>query len=252
MERFFVGLHQPSDAHRFHSSFISINRLRKRIRPFKVGDWIMDSGAFTEISTHGEYRQGVDEYATQIARWKNNGNLLAAVSQDYMCEPFILEKTRMTVREHQEKTIARYDELLRYETGCYIMPVLQGFAAGEYIDHLRAYGGKLTSGAWVGVGSVCKRNADPLKVLRVLMAIKHHRPDLRLHGFGLKMTALAFEPIRELLHTSDSMAWSYHARMHGRSGNDWREAQWMVEKVEALLSRTPLPTYNEFFSKFSP
>ena len=131
------------------------------------------------------------------------------------------------------------------------MPVLQGFAPGEYVDHLKRYGGRLAEGAWVGVGSVCKRNADPLKVLRVLMAIKHHRPDLRLHGFGLKMTALAFAPIRELLHTSDSMAWSYHARMHGRSGNDWREAQWMVEKVGALMVGTAPPNYSEFSAGFA-
>jgi len=232
--RFFVGLHQPSDAHRFSSSFISVNRVRGRKRPFMVGDWIMDSGAFTEVSTHGRYRHDVAEYANQVARWKDNGNMLAAVSQDYMCEPFILQKTGMNVGEHQALTINRYDELLRYDTGAYIMPVLQGFAPWEYVSHLRQYDNKLALGAWVGVGSVCKRNAEPTSVWRVLAAIKQVRPDLRLHGFGLKMTALADASIRELLHTSDSMAWSYHARMHGRSGNDWREAAWMVDKVSAL------------------
>lgn len=192
----------------------------------------MDSGAFSEISSHGRYRQEVAEYANQIERWKNNGKLLAAVSQDYMCEPFILEKTGMTVPEHQEITVARYDELLRYETGCYIMPVLQGYAASEYVDCLRLYGRRLAEGAWVGVGSVCKRNADPLKVWRVLVAIKYERPDLRLHGFGLKITALKSQPVRELLHSADSMAWSFHARMHRRSGNDWREARAFVGKIE--------------------
>ncbi len=46
--RFFTGLHQPSDAMHFDSAFISVNRLRSRKGPFVVGDWIMDSGAFTE------------------------------------------------------------------------------------------------------------------------------------------------------------------------------------------------------------
>ena len=67
--RFFTGLHQPSDAKHFDSAFISVNRLRKRKGPFEVGDWIMDSGAFTEISTHGHYRHNVDEYASEIRRW---------------------------------------------------------------------------------------------------------------------------------------------------------------------------------------
>lgn len=233
--RFFIGLHQPSDAWRFSSSFISINRIRDRKGPFRVGDWIMDSGAFSEVSRHGRYRHEVSEYAAQISRWKDNGNLLAAVSQDYMCEPFILAKTGLKVWEHQEHTVARYDELLRYETGCYIMPVLQGYAAGEYVDHLAMYGEKLAHGAWVGVGSVCKRNTEPVSILRVLMGIKHHRPDLKLHGFGLKRTALEFAPIRELLHSSDSMSWSFHARMHGRSGNDWREAMRMVDRIETII-----------------
>lgn len=243
--RFFIGLHQPSDAFRFSSSFISINRLRRRKSGFAVGDWIMDSGAFTELSNHGRYRQEVDEYANQICRWRHNGNLLAAVSQDYMCEPMILAKTGLTVRDHQERTVARYDELLRYETGCYIMPVLQGYASFEYVDHLRMYGTNLALGQWVGVGSVCKRNSDPLKILRVLSAIKYHRQDLRLHGFGLKMTALGYKPIRDLLFSADSMAWSYHARMHRRNGNDWREASWMVAKVSALMNNCTPPTWEE-------
>lgn len=76
--RFFVGLHQPSDAQHFDAAFVSVNRVRNRKAPFKVRDWIMDSGAFTEISTHGEYRHSVSHYAEQIRRWKSNGNLLAA------------------------------------------------------------------------------------------------------------------------------------------------------------------------------
>ena len=38
----------------------------------------------------------------------------------------------------------------------------------------------------------------------------------------------------DLLHTSDSMAWSYHARKNGRSANDWREAKRFVDKIETM------------------
>ncbi len=48
--RFFTGLHQPSDAPHFDAAFISVNRLRPRRAPLRARDWIMDSGAFTEIS----------------------------------------------------------------------------------------------------------------------------------------------------------------------------------------------------------
>lgn len=224
--RFFTGLHQPSDAQHFDAAFVSVNRLRNRKGSFAVGDWIMDSGAFTEISRHGHYRHDVASYATEIRRWSGNGNLLAAVAQDFMCEPFILARTGMTVQQHQALTIQRYDALVSEDTGVYIMPVLQGFEPEQYVRHLVNYGQRIAFGAWVGVGSVCKRNGDPRAVARVLHAIKLARPDLRLHGFGLKTTALADPLVRSLLDTADSMAWSFAARRERPgSQNDWREAK---------------------------
>lgn len=190
--RFFTGLHQPSDAKHFDAAFVSVNRLRDRKGPWLVGDWIMDSGAFTEVSTYGGYRHSVAEYAAEIRRWAKNGNLLAAVAQDFMCEPFIVRKTGLSVAEHQRLTIERYDALKACDTaGVYIMPVLQGFAPSDYVEHIRLYGERLAFGQWVGVGSVCKRNGDVRMIERVLTAIKSARPDLRLHGFGLKTTALS-------------------------------------------------------------
>lgn len=232
--RFFTGLHQPSDARHFDAAFISVNRLRDRKGPFPVGDWIMDSGAFTEISTHGRYRHGVSEYAAEIRRWASNGNLLAAVAQDYMCEPHIVAKTGLSVSEHQRLTIERYDELLCEDTGgVYILPVLQGYAPADYVAHVAMYGDRLRGGVWVGVGSVCKRNGDPNQIAAVLLAIKRARPDLRLHGFGLKTTALADPLVRSLLETADSMAWSFNARRNGRNANDWKEAvQWVKNITE--------------------
>lgn len=229
--RFFTGLHQPSDAKHFDAAFVSVNRLRNRKGAFQVGDWIMDSGAFTEISTHGHYRHSVAQYAEQIKRWKQNGNLMAAVAQDYMCEPFIVEKTGLSIPEHQRLTVRRYDDLLAEDVGVYILPVLQGFAPEDYVTHLHLYGDRLAYGQWVGVGSVCKRNGDPRAVAAVLMAIKAARPDLRLHGFGLKTTALADPYITSMLETADSMAWSFHARINGRNANDWREAKRWTENI---------------------
>ena len=227
-----MGLHQPSDAQHVSPAFVSVNRLRNRKSDFVVSDWILDSGAFSTILTHGGYPRPVEEYATQINRWQRCGRLLAAVSQDYMCEPSMLAITRLTVAEHQRLTIARYDDLLPLVTSCYLMPVLQGYAPEEYVSHIRQYGNRLRTGAWVGVGSICKRNANPCVILDVLLAIKQERPDLRLHGFGLKATALGSAAIRAFLHTSDSMAWSYAARRGGRSANDWREARSFALRIQ--------------------
>lgn len=231
--RFFVGLHQPSDARHFDVCCISIARLAKRKGPFKVRDWMLDCKGFRTIEEYGGYPRPVSEYAAQIKRLKSNGNLLCAVSQDYMCEPKQLARTGLTVADHQRLTIERYDELLRCDTGVYIMPVLQGYTPDEYVGHIRQYGMRLKRGMWVGVGSVCKRNGSPCLILDVLIAIKEVRPDLRLHGFGVKTTALAHGTIRALLHTADSMAWSFAARKQGRNANDWREA----EKLKGAVNR---------------
>lgn len=230
-----MGLHHPSAAHHFDSAFISINRLRDRKSDFAVGDWILDSGAFSTILMHGDYPEPPSAYAERIKRWSTNGNLLAAVSQDYMCEPSMLEITGKTVAEHQRLTIERYDALMACDVGgVYIMPVLQGYAPEDYISHLRQYGDRLKPMAWVGVGSVCKRNGSPAEIEAVLKAIHTWRPDLRLHGFGLKTTALRSELVRELLWTADSMAWSFAARMQGRNGNSWLEAKRFSDAIEAM------------------
>jgi hypothetical protein len=215
---------------------LSINSIRGRLRAIRVNNWILDSGAFTEITTHGKWRTDPEYYAEEINHWAQVGTLLAAVSQDMMCEPFVLAKTGLSVEAHQEVTIKRYIRITEV-TDAYIMPVLQGFAPADYARHVIAYGSLLKPGAWVGVGSVCKRNTSPGEIEDVLFAIKSLRPDLKLHGFGLKLTALENGTIRDLLESCDSMAWSYHARKNGRSGHDPREALQYGAKVQALINR---------------
>lgn len=232
---FYIGLHQPADARHFDRAFISVNRIRGRKKAVPSAAWIMDSGAFTEIATHGKYRHGVEEYAAEINRWAYPGSgLVAAVAQDWMCEPWIVEKTGLSVAEHQRLTIERYDELLPLVRGVYIMPVLQGYTIAEYLDHIDQYGDRLPRGAYVGVGSVCKRNIDVRQIEAILSAIKRKRPDLKLHGFGLKITALFSGVVRDLLYSADSMAWSFAARKQGRNGNSWREAAAFLRRIETM------------------
>jgi hypothetical protein len=131
---FFIGCPSPAKARHFSRCMVSINALRERRSDFEVNDWILDSGAFTGLSRFGRYRHEVEEYAAEIKRWSACGRLLAAVSQDYMCEPFILEKTGLSVAEHQRLTIERYDALLPLvSVSVYLMPVLQGYRVSDYL-----------------------------------------------------------------------------------------------------------------------
>src|SRR4030042_5170697 len=235
MMLFYLGTHMINHPRKFERSFISANRLR-RYKTLKVNDWIMDSGAFTEISNHGGFRYPVSEYADMINHFKQFGNLEMAVTQDYMCEPDMLERTGLTVKEHQRLTIARYNELLKL-TDVPIMPVLQGYEPEEYVEHVLMYGDRLKTNMRVGVGSVCKRNGKPEKIIAVLEAIKEVRSDLRLHGFGLKITALSNAYIVSMLYSSDSMAWSMAARKQGGDSNSIIEAENFINHLDEIKGR---------------
>jgi hypothetical protein len=271
--QFFTGLHQPSDAKHFQFAFLSVIRLKDRKGPVICNDAILDSSAFSIVAKHGCFPDAPETYAKQIVHCKGliergGGRLLAAVSQDKMCERIICARTldlpiedlpkknparEIALREmlpdaewaaqiivHQIETIERYDALLECNTGVLIMPVLQGFHPDDYVRHIRMYGDRLKPGMWVGVGSVCKRNGNIRAVEDVLLTIHHERPDLRLHGFGLKTTALSSGLVQDLLHTADSMAWSFAARMIGGNGNDWREAKRWTDRIESRAVQVPL------------
>jgi hypothetical protein len=230
---FYVGLHQPSDAQHFGRCCISIQRLARRKKPIGCPEVFVDCNGFKTIEKYGGYPNPVSDYAAELRRLHEGGivNIAVAVSQDFMCEPDMIERTGLTVVEHQRLTIERYDALIDFALPVYVMPVLQGYDPADYARHGEAYGDRLAPGAWVGVGSVCKRNGSPIDVAHVLNAVHRARPDLRLHGFGLKKTAILDGTVRALLHSADSMAWSFHARKNGRSANDWREAWAFAEDV---------------------
>lgn len=240
--KFFTGIFNLSDAHKVENAFISVNRLRPRRSAFKVGEWIMDSGSFTTIVAHGGYPEPPEAYADEISRWADNGGLLAAVSQDFMCEPQMVERTGLSVAEHQRLTIDRFDAIrTRGTAGVYLMPVLQGYDPSDYVRHLGEYGHRIEHGGWIGVGSVCKRNGSPEAIATILRAIKDERPDVRLHGFGVKTTSLARGAVYDSLYTADSMAWSYHARKNGLKSNDINEALRFGRRIATM------PVQSEFY-----
>jgi hypothetical protein len=212
---------------------ISVNALMKRKSGFRVNQWIMDSGAFSQIVNHGKHVLEPDQYLEYICKFSECGEMVAAVCQDLMCEPFILEKTGLTIEKHQELTMESYCYLRQF-SATPILPVLQGFSPQDYVKHVRMYGEHLAPGARVGLGSVCKRNGNPDAIEDVLLAIKRERPDLLIHGFGLKVQALQRATIRSLLYSSDSMAWSYSGRKKG-DAHDPRQALIYAAQIQEVI-----------------
>lgn len=238
-----------SHAKLFERCMISVNRLATRKSDFSANCWILDSGAFTRITLHGEHWP-IEWYVNQISRWSRCGTLEAAVTQDWMCEPFVVAKTGLSVAEHQRLTIERFDSLIQQmkskRVHVYLLPVLQGRSSLDYAKHVLDYGDRLRLNDWCGVGSVCKRNGSPHQVLEILRAILDVRPDLRLHGFGLKHTALMNCQIRHLLYSADSMAWSYAARREGRDANSAFEALAYCQRMDV---ETATPLFDSVFDK---
>lgn len=209
--RFYLGTHQ---AHWLGAVdiplFVSHRRLCERKSfPRASAAWALDSGAFTELSTYGKWTVSESEYAEYVKIYSDEiGMLEWAAPQDWMCEPFMLEKTKLSVSEHQQRTVDNFLRLRSMSEGIHFIPVLQGWSADDYLWCWELYdraGIDLANEQIVGVGSVCRRQATG-EALEIFYRL---RP-LRLHGFGVKI--MGIRRMVSLLSSSDSMAWSYDAR----------------------------------------
>ncbi|MGX6605586.1 deazapurine DNA modification protein DpdA family protein [Micromonosporaceae bacterium Da 78-11] len=238
---FYLGSHMPNwlespAVPRDVNLFISHRRLagRRSLPKARVG-WALDSGGFSELSLYGEWRTSPAEYVAAVQRYDDEMGLLGwAAPQDWMCEPFMLAKTGLTVEEHQRRTVANFvelrqlwqaldpsDELRSASEHCPFMPVLQGWQLADYFrcaDMYAEAGINLSDHPVVGVGSVCRRQAtDEIgEIFEALSSL-----DIAMHGFGVKKAGL--RAYGRFLSSADSMAWSFEARrgarMDGCSGH---------------------------------
>jgi hypothetical protein len=216
---FYLGTHCASwlwDPAADFPLFVSHRRLAKykTLHPATHG-WALDSGGFTELSTYGEWRTTPAEYVAAVARYDREiGHLEWAAPQDWMCEPFILSLTGLTVAEHQRRTVENFLRLAdlwpaESDEECPFMPVLQGWAPDDYERCAGLYaaaGVKLEDFPVVGLGSICRRQGTG----EITSLISSLVPAIALHGFGVKTRGLA--AAAQLLTSADSLAWSYDAR----------------------------------------
>jgi hypothetical protein len=214
MSVFYLGAHQPHWLWRAaFPLFVSHRQLARRrgsLRPASAR-WALDSGGFTELSLHGRWITSAADYAEAADRYACEASGLDfAAPQDWMCEPAILARTGLSVREHQERTIASYLQLRVLAPHLPFIPVVQGWHLADYlacVDLYRAAGVDLAAQPLVGLGSVCRRQSTgQIAVIVTALAAA----GLRLHGFGIKTTGLHL--YGHLLASADSMAWSYTAR----------------------------------------
>jgi len=208
---FYLGTHRPHWlGHVDFPLFVSHMTLRDRkTLPRATAPWALDSGGFTQLQQHGRWTITPKTYTAAVRRYQDEiGNLVWAAPQDWMCEPFIVERTGYSITSHQILTVNNYLELCTLAPDLPFIPVLQGWYRHDYLRHVDMYhaaGIHLQRLPRVGIGSICRRQNTTLASL----IIRDLAP-LRLHGFGFKTGGLL--TVGHRLASADSMAWSYAAR----------------------------------------
>ncbi|MFJ5883250.1 hypothetical protein [Kitasatospora cineracea] len=211
--RFFLGTHQVDWLARTTVPlFVSHRRLAgRRTLPRAAGVWALDSGGFTELSMHGTWRTEPAAYLAAVRRFADEiGNLAWAAPMDWMCEPWIVQNTGLSVVEHQRRTVDNLLNLRHAAPDLPIVPVLQGWELDDYLrcaDLYEKAGIDLTAEPVVGLGSVCRRQATGEAAL-IVSALADR--GLKLHGFGFKV--LGLRRAGRNLASADSLAWSFAAR----------------------------------------
>ena len=224
--KFFLGTHEvrwlAEPALADVPLFVSRRRLADRkTLPRAVGSWALDGGGFTELQLFGRWTVLARAYAAEVRRFRDEiGGMLWAAPQDWMCEPIVIKGgkvkgvvfagTGLTVAEHQRRTVENFLELRSLAPDLPIIPVLQGWTLGDYLDCLELYeaaGVDLRAEPTVGVGTMCRRESTTSAgiILRLLAA-----EGLNLHGFGFKIEGLRQHG--DVLCSADSLAWSDSAR----------------------------------------
>jgi hypothetical protein len=215
--KFFLGTHMPNwlEDRRFVDVPLFVSRrtlARMQAVPRSVTSWALDSGGFTELSMYGKWRTPSEQYVAEVRRFQSEvGRLQWAAPQDWMCEPIITQKTGLTVRQHQKRTVDNFLKLRDMAPDLPFVPVVQGWELSDYLRCVEMYeaaGVNLRAFKTVGVGTVCRRQAtdEAAEIMRNLAGL-----GLKLHGFGFKTKGLL--KVQRSMVSADSLAWSFAARM---------------------------------------
>lgn len=184
---------------------------------------------------------------------------MGASTQDYPCFDEVLNYTKLDIPTHQHLTIHRYHQIKKHlkdihieamvelhasfmeyaNEECYelddiydqvteefderdlpyIIPILQGKTASDYLNHLAQYGDAITQNAWVGVGGLKRRELS--EVFSILTSIKMRRPDIKIHGYGLSKKQLSNNKIIGLLFSADSAS----GQLSGSKGSKYQNSR---------------------------
>ncbi len=182
--------------------------------------WALDSGGFGELRKNGKYSYTPKQYIEAVNRL--NPDLF--FSMDWMCEPTILKKTGLSVKDHQLKTTENIfaikvlrerqgsafrgasSKLRTYSEFC---GVIQGWSLDDYLVHIDQLKEHDCITPIMGIGSICRRHKEE-EIFEIISSIKKELPKTNLHGFGVKTSVIKkFPEVINLLDSIDSAAWGW-------------------------------------------
>ncbi len=172
---------------------------------YRIG---IDSAGYTSLRKTGALSFTVEDYLRAVEL--HDADYFFTI--DYMCEPEVLKKTGLTVRDHQARTTANTMEIIdkrkSYAITGTFAPVVQGWTVEDYLAHIDELksAGALKYATMLGIGTLCCRTRED-DILRIIHAIRAAVP-MKLHGFGVKLTALQYRLACDALFSVDSHSWA--------------------------------------------
>ena len=174
----------------------------------------LDSAGFVAAVRYGGFPWSLSDYISLAAAYPFKW----WASADYCVEA--------EIARDREEVIDRLSRTIRANRDCRrlgedlgiadtLMPVIQGRRPTDYERCVDALWGSLRPGAVVGVGSMCRREIHgPEGLIAVIDHLDQILPaGIRLHGFGVKGSALPFLlPFQHRIASIDSQAYGISAR----------------------------------------
>lgn len=181
-----------------------------------------DSFKDGDMAETGDYVTSDDAYLDYVT--ETGADLWSL--RDYPCESDVLETHDRAVADHQRMTIDRHRSLidLAADRGIDGQPVavVQGWTVDDYLEHIDAHREAGTLTDYVGIGSICRRNADD-EIQDIILAVRDALPArCRIHAFGVKLPVLEKSGVLDALASADSCAYDYGLMMEAiYNGGDY-------------------------------
>ena len=219
--------------------YILINFMTKNSKYVPSAEVLfVDSGGFPSSFLYNGYNRSDLEYLHFVRKTK--ADLFAL--RDYPCEPQILQKYNVTVKDQIHRTLEHHIKLLelseRLEIKAKPIPVIQGWKIPDYlycIDLFKEHG-LITD--YMAIGSTCRRTAVK-ETRNVILAVREELPNsIKLHAFGVKLSVLNNKAVWDALYSADSSAWDFWARFEKRPLDTFNKSletcRKYLEKIERL------------------